>query len=141
MQPFGLSAIGGRCQCVALADATLENSCLYSILGSYQITTFDNPGIGKDMDVIFDFYPQFIKARSVAVPMKAGSCSFHNELTIHRAEANMTNGVSQAMTCAYMPDGAVFNGIKNILSEEQMAKLNIGDLPNDEIQNQLIYSA
>lgn len=44
------------------------------------------------------------------------------------------------MTCAYMPDGAKFNGIKNILSDEQLAKLKIGDLLNDELQNPLIYS-
>ena len=41
----------------------------------------------------------------VAAPMKAGSCSFHNGLTIHGANANMTNGFRRAMTCAYMPEG------------------------------------
>jgi len=125
---------------VALDDATLENGCLYFIPGSYLYTTFQNPGIGKNMDAIFEFYPQFIKSKSVAVPMKAGSCSFHNGLTIHGAGANMTNGFRRAMTCAYMPDGAVFNGIKNILTDEQVSKLSIGDLLNDDGQNPLIYS-
>ena len=32
----------------------------------------------------------------------------------------MTNGFRRAMTCAYMPDGATFNGIKNILTDEQV---------------------
>jgi phytanoyl-CoA hydroxylase len=124
---------------VALDDATFENGCLYFIPGSYHTTTFENPGIGKNMDAVFDFYPQFIQSKSVAVPMKAGSCSFHNGLTIHGAGANMTNGFRRAMTCAYMPDGATFNGIKNILSDEQVAKLKIGDLLNDDQQNPLIY--
>jgi ectoine hydroxylase-related dioxygenase (phytanoyl-CoA dioxygenase family) len=93
------------------------------------------------MDAIFEFYPQLIKSKSVAVPMKAGSCSFHNGLTIHGAGANMTNGYRRAMTCAYMPDGAEFNGIKNILSDAQFAKLKPGDLLNDEGQNPLIYSS
>ena len=44
------------------------------------------------------------------------------------------------MTCAYMPDGAKFNGIKNILTDEQVGKLTVGDLLNDELQNPLIYS-
>ena len=109
---------------IALDDATLENGCLYFIPGTYLKTTFDNPGIGKNMDAIFEFYPQFIKSKSVAVPMKAGSCSFHNGLTIHGAGANMTKGFRRAMACAYMPDGATFNGIKNILSDKQVAKLN-----------------
>lgn len=125
---------------VALDDATLENGCLYFIPGSYHTTTFENPGIGKNMDAVFEMYPQFLKTKSTAVPMKAGSCSFHNGLTIHGAGANMTNGFRRAMTCAYMPDGAAFNGIKNILTDEQVSKLSIGDLLNDELQNPLIYS-
>lgn len=125
---------------VALDDATYENGCLYFIPGSFHQTTFDNPGIGKNMDAVFDFYPQFKQSKSKAVPMKAGSCSFHNGLTIHGAGPNMTNGFRRAMTCAYMPDGATFNGIKNILSDEQVAKLKVGDLLNDDQQNPLIYS-
>jgi phytanoyl-CoA hydroxylase len=124
---------------VALDDATFENGCLYFIPGSYTKTTFDNPGIGKNMDAVFSVYPEFISKPSVAAPMKAGSCSFHNGLTIHGAGANMTNGYRRAMTCAYMPDGARFNGIKNILTDEQLAKLTVGDLLNDEGQNPLIY--
>ncbi|RYG01968.1 MAG: phytanoyl-CoA dioxygenase family protein [Chitinophagaceae bacterium] len=125
---------------VALDDATLENGCLYFIPGSHLRTNFDNPGIGKNMDAIFQTYPQLVHQKSVAVPMKAGSCSFHNGLTIHGAGPNMTNGFRRAMTCAYMPDGAQFNGIKNILSDEQVAKLKVGDLLNDDVQNPMIYS-
>ena len=92
------------------------------------------------MDEVFKFYPQLSSSDSKAVPMKAGSCSFHNGLTIHGAGANMTKGFRRAMTCAFMPDGAVFNGIQNILSDEQVAKLKVGDLLNDDEQNPLIYS-
>jgi phytanoyl-CoA hydroxylase len=124
---------------VALDDATYQNGCLYFIPGSYHHTTIENPGIGKNMDGVFEFYPQFIKTKSVGVPMKAGSCSFHNGLTIHGAGANMTNGFRRAMTCAYMPDGAVFNGNQNILSDKRFGRLKIGDLLNDDAQNPLIY--
>ncbi|TDE45899.1 phytanoyl-CoA dioxygenase family protein [Flavobacterium rhamnosiphilum] len=124
---------------VALDDATLENGCLFFIPGSYKQTTFENAGIGKNMDNMFEVYPQFIKVNSVAVPMKAGSCSFHNGLTIHGANANMTSGYRRAMTCAYMPDGNVFNGQPNVLPAEYVGKLKIGDLLNDENQNPLIY--
>lgn len=126
---------------IALDDATYENGCLYFIPGSYHSTNFENPGIGKNMDAVFQFYPQFISVNSVAVPMKAGSCSFHNGLTVHGAGANMTSGYRRAMTCAYMPDGATYNGIKNILSDEQVAKLKVGDLLDDIQQNPLIYSS
>lgn len=125
---------------VALDDATLENGCLFFIPGSHKLTTFENPGITKNMGAIFEYYPQFKSTKAVAAPMKAGSASFHNGLCIHGAHANMTPGFRRAMTCAYMPDGSTFNGQKNILSDEQVAKLKIGDLLQDDVQNPLIYS-
>jgi ectoine hydroxylase-related dioxygenase (phytanoyl-CoA dioxygenase family) len=72
--------------------------------------------------------------------MKAGSCSFHNGLTIHGAHANMTPGYRRAMTCAYMPAGSTFNGIQNILSDAEFNRLKIGDLLNNDALNPLIYS-
>ena len=124
---------------VALDDATLENGCLFFIPGSHKQTTFENPGIGKNMGAVFNFYPQFKGAKSVAAPMKAGSCSFHCGLTIHGAHANMTPGFRRAMTCAYMPDGNTFNGEPNILPDDYLAKIKVGDLLNDDEQNPLIY--
>jgi ectoine hydroxylase-related dioxygenase (phytanoyl-CoA dioxygenase family) len=91
------------------------------------------------MDAIFQVYPQFVKAKSVAAPMKAGSCSFHNGLTIHGANANMTGGFRRAMTCAYMPDGHVFNGEANVLPESYLQTLKVGDPLNNDAQNPLIF--
>jgi len=125
---------------VALDDATAENGCLYFIPGSHKETTFENKGIGKNMDGIFSVYPQFKNRKPIASKIKAGSCSFHNGLTIHGAGANMTNGYRRAMTCAYMPDGCTFNGQQNILSEDYYRSLKIGDLLNNNEQNPLIYS-
>jgi phytanoyl-CoA hydroxylase len=124
---------------VALDDATLENGCLFFIPGSHKQTTFENPGIGKNMGAIFNTYPAFKTAPSKAAVMKAGSCSFHCGLTIHGAHANMTPGFRRAMTCAYMPDGNTFNGIQNILSDEQVAQLRVGDPLQNDQQNPLIY--
>ena len=124
---------------VALDDATLENGCMYFIPGSFKETSFENKGIGKNMDGIFEAYPQFATVASVPANMKAGSCSFHNGLTIHGAGANMTNGYRRAMTCAYMPDGNRFNGEPNILPEKYLQTLSVGDLLNNDEQNPLIY--
>jgi phytanoyl-CoA hydroxylase len=126
---------------VALDDATLENGCLFFIPGSQKETSFDNPGIGKNMDAIFTNYPSFRSSKSVAAPMKAGSCSFHNGLTIHGAHANMTPGQRRAMTCAYMPDGNTYNGIPNVLPDEYVRTLKVGDPLANELQNPLIYSS
>lgn len=125
---------------VALDDATLENGCLYFIPGSHKKTSFQNPGITKNMNAVFVTYPELRNERPVAVPMKAGTASFHNGLCIHGAGPNMTPGFRRAMTCAYMPDGSTFNGQQNILSDEYVSRLKIGDLLNDDQQNPLIYS-
>jgi phytanoyl-CoA hydroxylase len=124
---------------VALDDATLHNGCLYFIPGSYKSTRFENSGITKNMDGIFSVYPELATAPSIAVPMKAGSCSFHNGLTIHGAGANMTGGHRRAMTCAYMPDGNVYNGQPNVLPDPYVQTLSIGDRLNNELQNPIIY--
>lgn len=124
---------------IALDDATLENGCLFFIPGSFHETTFENKGIGKNMDSIFEVYPQFAKSKSVAASMKAGSCSFHNGLTIHGANANMTPGFRRAMTCAYMPDDNKFNGVANILPQDYLSTLRVGDLLHNNEQNPLIY--
>jgi phytanoyl-CoA hydroxylase len=124
---------------VALDDATLENGCLFFISGSHKFTNFEKITIGRNMDGIFNVYPQLKNMRSVAVPMKAGNCSFHNGLVVHGANANMTNGFRRAMTCAYMPDGNLFNGEPNILPDAYLQTLKVGDPLNNDEQNPLIY--
>lgn len=124
---------------IALDDAILENGCLYFIPGSHKKTTYENPGITKNMNSVFEFYPEFATVNSVSAPMKAGSASFHNGLCIHGAGANMTSGFRRAMTCAFMPDGATFNGQKNILPDDVVAKLEIGQLLDDDLLNPLLY--
>src|SRR6266550_6376053 len=124
---------------VALDNATLENGCLFFIPGSHKQTGFDKITIGRNMDGIFEVYPSLKNSMPVAAPMKAGSCSFHNGLTIHGANANMTNRFRRAMTCAYMPEGNTFNGEPNILPDAYLSNLKIGDLLNNDDQNPLIY--
>jgi len=126
---------------VALDDATLQNGCLYFIPGSHKITTFDNATIGENIGDLFVVYPELANTNAVPAPMKAGSCSFHNGLCAHGAGANMTPGRRRAMTCGYMPDGSTFNGQQNILRPEQIARLSVGDLLDDDEQNPLLYHA
>jgi len=125
---------------VALDDVTLENGCLFFMPGSHKETTFENPGITPEIASIFNFYPDLKDWETVSVPMKAGSCSFHHGMIVHGAQANMTPGYRRAMTCSYMPDGCTFNGTKNILSNEEVAKLKVGDMLNDDEKNPLLFS-
>ena len=124
---------------VALDDATLQNGCLYFVPGSHKVTSYENSGIGENIGDLFRVYPELAETMPVPAEMKAGSCSFHNGLAAHGAGPNMTPGWRRAMTCGYMPDGSTFNGQKNILSDEQIAKLKKGDVLEDDAQNPLIY--
>ncbi|HEY3234997.1 MAG TPA: phytanoyl-CoA dioxygenase family protein [Polyangiaceae bacterium] len=126
---------------IALDDATYQNGCLYFMPGSHRIARWDNAGIGEDLGALFRLYPEMLQSDPVEAPMRAGSASFHNGLTAHGAGANMTARRRRAMTCAYMPDGSVFNGQQNILPEAYFKSLALGDLLNNEKHNPLVYSA
>jgi len=126
---------------VALDDATYENGCLYFLPGTHKKTSYRDIGIQKNMKAIFAVYPGLASVEAVAVPMRAGSASFHNGLCIHGAGANMTPRSRRAMTCAYMPEGATFNGQKNVLPDEYLNTLSIGDPLNNDRQNPLLWPA
>jgi ectoine hydroxylase-related dioxygenase (phytanoyl-CoA dioxygenase family) len=118
---------------IALEEATLENGCMWFIPGSHKLARFDNSGIGVNLADLFKIYPEMAQTDPVAVPMKAGDCSFHNGLTAHGAGANMTRKRRIAMTRAYMPDGSTFNGRRNILPKAYFQSLRAGDvLANDD---------
>jgi phytanoyl-CoA hydroxylase len=125
---------------VALDDATLQNGCLWFIPGTHKEATYDPVEIGPMMSGIFKMYPQWKSRRAVPIELKAGSCSFHNGLIAHGANANMTPGYRRAMTCIYMPNGSTFNGKQNILTKEQLATLRIGDPLQDDTNNPIVYA-
>lgn len=124
---------------IALEDATLENGCLYYLPGSHKLTDGRNLAIGEDLNGLFKIYPELAKIDPVAAPLEAGSCVFHNGLTAHGAGCNMTRTRRSALACAYMPDGATFNGQQNILPENYLRTLKVGDLLNDERFNPLLF--
>ena len=125
---------------IALNDVNIQNGCMYFLPGSHKIADFDRKGsFSPDMDTLFDEYPEFREIEPVAIEMKAGSASFHNGLMAHAAGPNMTPRPRRAMTCAYMPDGATFNGIQNILSQEKFESMQIGDLHDDDEQTPLVW--
>lgn len=125
---------------VALDDATLANGCMWYLPGTHRTATTENPDIGGNMGDLFKAYPQWKSIEAVAGPVPAGSAVYHNGLVAHAAGANMTPRPRRAMTCAYMPEGAVFNGRRSILPEEYFKSLKVGDPLNNDAVNRLIWS-
>lgn len=125
---------------IALSDATLENGALCYIPGSHRVCQHTNADIGPALGALFDVYPGLRPVAPVFCPVPAGSAVAHNGLTAHGAGANMTNSRRFAMTIAYMPDGATYNGQQDILTKEQAASLKVGDPLDDEAQNPLVFT-
>lgn len=124
---------------IALEDATLENGCMWFIPGSHRLARFENVGIGMNMADLFKVYPEMANIDPVAVPMKAGDCSFHNGFTAHGASCNMTRRRRSAMTCGYMPVGSTFNGQCNILPADYFKSLTKGDMLANDDWNPVVY--
>ena len=92
------------------------------------------------MSEIFEQNPVLQEVDPEAAPMKAGSCSFHNGLTVHGAGANMTRSQRRAMTCVFMPDGSTYNGRKNVLPQWYADSLEVGDLIDNNDLVPLIFN-
>ena len=125
---------------IALDDATVANGCMWYLPGTHKSARYDNAGIGPNMGDLFQIYPEWAKLEAVAVPLPAGGAAIHNGLCAHAAGANMTPRPRRAMTCAYMPDGCTFNGVKNVLPTELFERLKPGDRLDDAQQNPLVWS-
>lgn len=126
---------------VALDDATLGNGCMWYLPGTHKAERYENVAIGQNLADLFRHYPEWMEISPVSCPCPAGSAVFHSGLVAHGAGANMTNRPRRAMTCAYMPDGAVFNGEKNVLPDAYFASLAKGDVLDDDAIVPLIYSS
>jgi glutamyl-tRNA synthetase len=64
-----------------------------------------------------------------------GTCLYHLASVV----VNMTPYPRRAMTCAFMPDGSTFNGIKNVLPDDYYQSLKVGDVLDNEAVNRLIW--
>ena len=124
---------------VALDDATLGNGCMWYVPGSHRTARFENANIGQNMGDLFKIYPEWTDITPVACPCPAGSAVFHNGIVAHGAGANMTNKPRRAMTCAYMPDGATFNGQQNVLPKTYFDTLTPGQALADDTINPLVW--
>ena len=124
---------------IALDPATLQNGCMYYLPGSHKVNGYDDTPIGEEVGDYFEHFPRFRDVMPVPGEMEPGDAGFHNGLLAHGAGPNMTPNWRRAMTAGYMPDGSVFNGIQNVLSDAQVAALTIGDPLDDDTQNPLLW--
>src|SRR6266568_979628 len=126
---------------IALDQTTLKNGAMCYIPGVHKHRRTAKIDLGGDSGALFKVYPEWALIKPQFCPIRAGGCIFHNGLLAHGAAANMTPQPRRAMTAIFYPDGATFNGTQNILSDEQVGRLKIGDLLNDDESNPIIFSS
>lgn len=124
---------------IALDDTTVQNGALYFLPGAHREAAFDNVLIGENVGSLFDVYPNWKDRDPVCVEMKAGDASFHNGLAPHAAGPNMTPGSRRAFAIIFMPDGATFNGQRNILPQAMFDRLSPGDPLSDDDFNPIAF--
>lgn len=124
---------------VALDEVDARNGCMFFLPGTHKRRLETDFPTGAPMNAIFEANPELSTIDPVAAELPAGGCSFHNGLTVHAAAANMSRNPRRAMTCAFMPDGATFNGTRNVLPERVLESLQVGDVLDNEEQNPLVW--
>lgn len=82
---------------MALDDATAGNGCMRFIPGSHKDGVIEHKHLEdfRVEDRLIDY------TREVAVELRAGSCSFHHSLVLHRTEPNTSPDRRIGLTVAY----------------------------------------
>lgn len=103
---------------IALDDVDERNGCMMFVPGSHKVGKLNHINLADPQD-LFEYVhgTDIDKVKPVKVPLKAGSCTFHDGLTFHYAHANVTDKPRRALAIIYMPDGTTFNGKKHVVTE------------------------
>ena len=101
---------------MALDDATEDNGCMRFIPGSHKAGVIEHKHLEdfRVEDADFDY------ANEVSVPLKAGGCSFHHSLALHRTDVNSSaNRRRIGLTVAYMSATSKYVGKDPVPEFEQ----------------------
>lgn len=103
---------------IALDDVDEHNGCMMFVPTSHTIGKLTGIDLVHPQD-IFEYAKEsnVSERQPVIVPMKAGSCTFHNGLTFHYAHANVTSRPRRALAIIYMPDGTIYTGTNHVVTD------------------------
>jgi ectoine hydroxylase-related dioxygenase (phytanoyl-CoA dioxygenase family) len=122
---------------LAFVDVTVEMGAMHFVPGSHRwgrlaITSlpFD---LLQDVEGLRLLVPDEKRdlLKPVAFELKAGSCTFHNSLTLHWTRPNTTDRPRLGFIINYMPDGVRYSGQKHIITDPlnlQVGQPLVGDL-------------
>lgn len=105
---------------IALDDVDEKNGCMKFVPKSHKVGQLDPIDLADPQDIY-----QYVKGTEIenqepiTVPLKAGSCTFHNGLTFHYAHANQTAKPRRAFVIIFMPDGTTYKKKSHIVTDGQ----------------------
>ncbi|TDC44516.1 phytanoyl-CoA dioxygenase family protein [Actinomadura sp. KC345] len=106
--PF-TAAPSGLTAWVALVDVPMERGCMTFVPGSHLLPPSQRP---QDAWEPFG-RPEVRWLPRVAVPVRAGDCTFHHIRTVHSAGVNATGVPRVSASTVYMDDGAIYRKTGN----------------------------
>ena len=83
---------------IALDDATEENGCMRFVPGSHMLGVI----VHKHLEDFRVEDEDFDYSKEVCVSLKAGGCSFHHSLALHRTDTNVSDEPRIGLPVAYM---------------------------------------
>ncbi|CAI6081557.1 phytanoyl-CoA dioxygenase family protein [Cohnella sp. JJ-181] len=104
---------------LTLDDVDERNGCMAFVPKSNRLGKLKGIDLA-DPQNIFDYVEggQADAQKPVVVPLKAGSCTFHDGLTFHYAHANATDRPRRVLAIIYMPDGVTYNGDAHVVTDD-----------------------
>jgi len=122
---------------LALVDVTVDMGAMQFVPGSHRwgrlaITSLP-PSLLYDVEGMRLLVPDEKRdlLKPLAIELKAGSCTFHNSLTLHWTRPNTTDRPRLGFVINYMPDGIRYSGQKHVVTDPlnlQVGQLLAGDL-------------
>lgn len=92
---------------MALDDVDMVNGCLQFVPKSFRWGIYPAIALGSGKKQLEQMLDENHRAefKPVAMPMKAGSCTFHDGLCFHYANPNLSDKPRRAIAIIYQPDG------------------------------------
>jgi len=102
---------------IPVDDVDEQNGCMMFVPGSHKLGKLTGIDLTNPTD-IFEFLNDAGEMRksAVKVPLKKGSCTFHNGLTFHYAHANLSDKPRRVLALIYMPDGTTYISKEHVLT-------------------------
>jgi ectoine hydroxylase-related dioxygenase (phytanoyl-CoA dioxygenase family) len=108
---------------LALVDVPVEMGCMSFIPGSHRWGRLAVASLPHELLETLDGVKLLVpedkrdQVKPVTVPVTAGSCTFHNALTLHYAGPNRTDRPREGFIINYMPDTIHYSGRRHVTTD------------------------